>query len=116
MYNMSIFNNGLTYGLILAFNDVINMSINKEIIIGNLATKWLPIICILYGSQMYIFNKGLQVTQMSVLNLTWNLFSNVIITIIGIYYFKENITNLESYGVAFALFSLFLFALAQYQK
>jgi len=113
---MSIFNNGITYGLILAFNDVINMSINKEIIIGNLATKWLPFICILYGSQMFIFNKGLQVTQMSLLNLTWNLFSNIIITIIGIYYFKENISNLESYGVAFGLFSLFLFGLAQYQK
>jgi multidrug transporter EmrE-like cation transporter len=113
---MNIFNNGITYGLLLAFNDVINMSINKEIVIGNIMAKWLPVICILYGFQMYIFNKGLQITQMSVLNLTWNLFSNIIITIIGIYYFKENITNLESYGVAFAIFSLFLFSLAQYKK
>ena len=113
---MNIFNNGITYGLIMAFNDVITMSINKEIILGNIMSNWLPFICILYGLQMYIFNKGLQVTQMSVLNLTWNLFSNIIITIIGIYYFKENISDLESYGLAFALFALFLFGLAQYQK
>jgi len=113
---MNIFNNGITYSTLLASNDIISMSINKNIVLGTLSSYWLPIICILYGFQMYIFNKGLQVTSMSSLNLKWNLFSNIIITIIGIYYFKENISNLETFGIAFALFSLFLFTLAQLQK
>ena len=39
---------------------------------------------------MIIFSNGIKVTGMSVLNLTWNLISNVVITIIGIYYFNEN--------------------------
>ena len=113
---MEIFNSGIGVGLLLALNDVINMSIVKQITLGNLVINWLPVAIILYGLQMLIFYKGLEVTQMSVLNLTWNLFSNIIITIIGIYYFKENINELESYGIGFALFSLFLFALAQYKK
>ena len=113
---MNLFDGGLIFGLLLAFNDLITMSISKEIIIGNLTSNWLVITFILYGFQMYIFNKGLSVNGMGVLNLTWNLFSNIIITIIGIYYFKENITNLESFGVAFALFALLLFTIAEFNK
>jgi len=113
---MSVFNYGITFGLLLALNDVISMSINKHITLGHLAENWLPIICVLYGFQMYIFNKGLRVNGMGVLNLTWNLLSNILITIIGIYYFKENISNLESFGVAFALFALLLFTIAEFNK
>ena len=113
---MNIFSTSIAFGLLLTFNDIINMSIVKQITLGNLVISWLPIAYILYGLQMLIFYKGLHVTQMSVLNLTWNLFSNIIITMIGIYYFKENINNIESYGLFFAFFALFLFGLAQYQK
>ena len=114
--SMSIFNYGITFGILLALNDVISMTINKHITLGHLAENWLPFICILYGFQMYIFNKGLSVNGMGVLNLTWNLFSNILITTIGIFYFKENITNLERYGIAFALFALFLFTIAELNK
>ena len=112
----NLFNSGLFYGLILASNDVINMSIVKNISIGILAQNWLYFVYILYGFQMIIFSKGVQFTGMSVLNLTWNLISNIVITLIGLYYFKENITHLESWGILFALFALFLFELSQYHN
>ena len=112
----NLFNSGLFYGLILASNDVINMSIVKNISIGFLTQNWLYIAYFLYGFQMIIFSKGVQVTGMSVLNLTWNLISNVVITLIGLFYFKENITHLERWGIIFAMFALFLFELAQYQS
>ena len=112
----NLFNSGLFYGLILASNDVINMSIVKNISLGVLTQNWLYIAYILYGLQMIIFYKGVQVTGMSVLNLTWNLISNIVITLIGLYYFKENITHLERWGILFALFALFLFELSQYQS
>ena len=38
---------------------------------------------------------GLGKTSMSVLNITWNLISNVLVTLIGIYYFGERINNLK---------------------
>jgi len=112
----NLFNSGLFYGLALASNDVINMSIVKNISIGILTQNWLYLAYILYGFQMIVFYKGMQVTGMSVLNLTWNLISNVVITLIGLYYFKENITHLEIWGILFAIFALFLFGLAQYQS
>lgn len=112
----NLFNNGLFYSLILASNDVINMSIVKNISIGLLTQNWLYIAYILYGFQMIIFSKGIQFTGMSILNLTWNLISNIVITLIGLYYFKENVKHLEILGILFAIFALFLFQLAHYQS
>jgi TRAP-type mannitol/chloroaromatic compound transport system permease small subunit len=113
---MQIFNNGIVIGLCLAVVDIISMGITKQINIGGLNSRWLIFACILYGGQMLIFNYGLHLISMTVLNLTWNLFSNVVITLIGLYYFKENITHLETYGILFGLFALFLFGLSEYTK
>ena len=113
---MNILNNGFYIGLCLAIIDIVSMGMVKNINIGKLERNWLVIAFILYGSQMIIFNYGLSNTSMTVLNLTWNLFSSVIVTLIGIYYFKENLTNLETYGVIFGLLSLFLFGISNYQK
>jgi len=113
---MNIFNNGIAIGLYLAIIDIIGMTITKQVSIDFLQSNWMAIAFIIYGFQMLIFRHGLKSTPMTVLNLTWNLFSNVVITLIGLLYFKENITHLEKYGIGFAIFALFLFGLNEYQK
>jgi len=113
---MNLFDNGIIYGFTLAINDLFSMGITKEITLGNLSSTWLIIAFILYGSQMLLFYNGLQLTSMSTLNLSWNLFSNIIITSIGLLYFKENISHTEMYGIGFGLISLFLFGYSQYNK
>lgn len=109
---MSIFESGIIVGLIMAINDVLSMSISKEVVIGNLANNWMLIAFFLYGIQIIIFYNGIKFTPMSTLNLTWNLCSTIIITLIGLYYYKENISHIELWGISFALFSLFLFSYA----
>lgn len=96
----------------MAINDVLSMSISKEVVIGNLANNWMLIAFFLYGIQIIIFYNGIKFTPMSTLNLTWNLCSTIIITLIGLYYYKENISHIELWGISFALFSLFLFSYA----
>ena len=113
---IDIFKYSIFFGLMLATNDIINMGITKKITLNEFNFNWLYLVFVLYGFQMVIFYYGLQVTSMSVLNLTWNLISNIVITIIGIYYFKENISHLERWGILFALFALFLFMMASYQN
>ena len=113
---IDIFKYSIFFGILLASNDVISMGITKKINLNELSSNWLYFVFILYGFQMIIFYYGMKITPMSVLNLTWNLLSNVVITIIGIYYFKENITHLETWGILFALFALFLFVLSSYQN
>jgi multidrug transporter EmrE-like cation transporter len=113
---MNIFNNAIMIGLCLAIIDIISMSVTKQVTLGFLQNKWMVFAFILYGCQILIFKHGLESTSMSVLNLSWNLLSNIVITLIGIFYFQEKINNLESYGILFALFSLFLFGLNEYKK
>jgi len=113
---IDIFKYSIFFGIILASNDVINMGITKKINLNELSSNWLYLVYILYGFQMIIFYYGMKTAPMSVLNLTWNLLSNIIITIIGIYYFKENITHLETWGILFALFALFLFVISNFNN
>lgn len=112
----NIFNNVILFGVYLTIIDIISMGIIKNINLGIITENWLGIAVILYGSQMILFKEGLKNMSMTVLNLSWNLFSNIIITIIGIYYFNENISQIEKFGILFALFSLFLFSMAQFHK
>jgi EamA domain-containing membrane protein RarD len=113
---MNIFESGIIVGLIMALNDLLSMGISKEIIIGNLANNWLIIAFFLYGVQIIIFYNGLKFNPMSTLNLSWNLCSNIIIMLVGIYYYKEKISHIEKWGIGFALFALFLFSIAQGSK
>ena len=113
---MNIFNSEIIIGLSLSIIDIIGMGITKNVVLGILTQNWMIIAFILYGSQMLIFKQGLELTSMTNLNLIWNLFSNIVITLLGLYYFKEKISNLEVYGILFAFISIFLFGLNKYQK
>ena len=48
---------------------------------------------------------------MSILNISWNLFSNIIVTLVGLYYYKEDLGNLKSVALLFALCSISIFAI-----
>jgi len=113
---MNIFSNIVILGIILAFNDVISMGLTKEIALGNLSSNLIYVPIILYGLQMFLFYNGIQFVSMTTLNLTWNLCSNIAITLLGLYYFKENVSHLELFGIFFGLFSLFLFGISNYLR
>ena len=102
---------GCLIGLILALNDVFAQGILKNISLGVAKYSWLIIAAIIYAIQPWIFLQGLNTTTMTVLNLTWDLFSDILITIVGIFYFKESISGLKSLGVLFAFFAITLFYL-----
>jgi len=65
---------------------------------------------ILYSLQILVFYYGLHKTSMAVLNITCNLISNVLVTIVGIYFFNEKINNLKTIALGFAFVSIVLFA------
>jgi len=108
--------NGLWISLLLAFNDILSLGLTKEISIGkNLKSNyWLIIPMILYAFQILLFHYALTKTSMSVLNITWNLISNVLVTIFGLYYYGEKINNLKTIALGFAIVSISFFALDGY--
>jgi multidrug transporter EmrE-like cation transporter len=69
------------------------------------------IVTVLYMIQPWIFLKGLNFTSMTVLNLSWDLLSDILVTVSGLLYFRESLTEYKLIGVLFALLAITLFAL-----
>lgn len=108
--NNSIF--GLIIFLILSINDVISFSITKEVFLGiNLSSLyWLTIPFLLYGSQILLFYYGLtKINSMAVLNIYWNLISSIIVSLIGFFYYKEQINSLKTIAILLGFVSIFVF-------
>jgi len=109
--------NGLFIILVLVINDIISFGITKSVYLqsGIFNTKyWLIVPVILYGLQILIFYYGLHKTSMSSLNIIWNLTSNVLVSLIGIYYFSEKFNNLKIVAFVFAFIAIGLFGIENY--
>lgn len=101
----------IAFGTSMALLDVIMMSLAKYTSKGEIAYGTaLPIATLVYALEPYIFFKSLNYDSLTTMNLVWDLTSDVLVTIVGVFWFKESIKGLRWLAVAFALFSLCLFA------
>lgn len=99
-----------TFAAVMATIDVFMLSIIK--IVGTKAKylKWMIVPTIVYAIQPWIFLSALKFETMTVMNLVWDLMSDVLVTIVGIYYFGEKLGPVKSLGVFTALISIALLA------
>lgn len=101
----------ILFGIAMASLDVLMMSLGKLSAIGKIApTKALSLATLAYAFEPYIFFKSLKYESLTVMNLIWDLTSDIIVTLVGVFYFKESIKGLRWLAILFALFSLGLFA------
>lgn len=101
----------IAFGVGMAFFDVIMMSLAKLSKIGSISYGTaLPLATLIYAVEPYIFFKSLNYESLTVMNLIWDLTSDVIVTLVGVLYFKESIKGLRWLAILFAIFSLALFA------
>ena len=101
----------IAFGTMMASLDVIMMSLGKLSSKGKIAYGTaLPIATLVYAFEPYIFFKSLNYESLTAMNLIWDLTSDVIVTLVGIFYFGESIKGLRWLAVLFAMFSLALFA------
>ena len=63
---------------------------------------------LLYASTPFIFLRGLAGESLVILNLVWDLFSDVVVTIIALFFFAETIPTTKLVGVGLSFISLFL--------
>jgi multidrug transporter EmrE-like cation transporter len=110
----SLFNgfrwNTVGLGLLMALIDVFVLSAMKLKSISALNGWVLPVGVLVYSMQPLIFYKSLGSETMTVMNLFWDLSSDVLVTIVGLFVFKEYLTPRRLAGVALSLISLFLLA------
>lgn len=104
----------LGFGLALALNDIITMPFVKEIV-GGWPFYFLIIPMITYSLDPLLFYFALQQEGMAIMNLTWNLISNIVVTFLGIVSFKEQITTNKTIGI-FLSFVALLFLTYEKQK
>ncbi len=98
-------------GMMMASLDVVMMSLAKLSKTGRIAySTALPSATLIYALEPYIFFKSMKYESLTTMNLIWDLSSDIIVTLVGVFYFKETIKGIRWLAVLFALFSLALFA------
>ena len=101
----------IAFGTCMALLDVVMMSLAKYSSTGAIPYGTaLPVATLVYALAPYIFFKSLRYESLTAMNLTWDLTSDVLVTALGVFWFKESIKGLRWLAVLFAMFSLGLFA------
>jgi multidrug transporter EmrE-like cation transporter len=101
----------IVFGLVMALIDINMMGTLKFIDQGKLAYNiGFPIATLLYAFQPYVFLKAMEHSNMLTTNLIWNLASNILVTLAGVFFFKEKIKGLKWLAICLSLFSLGIFA------
>jgi multidrug transporter EmrE-like cation transporter len=99
----------ILYGTAMALIDVGMIGLVKEISRSTVKYLGLMIIpTIAYAIQPWIFLSALRTETMTVMNLMWDLLSDVLVAIVGILYFGEKIGPVRMVGLTLAFISLCL--------
>lgn len=101
------------YALFMSSIDAIVLSGLKEYSLGNYFPFMVPIAMLVYSMQPLIFLKSLNYETMTVMNVLWDITSDVIVSLIGLFYFKEGLTVHKKIGLVFALIGI---AFMSYEK
>jgi multidrug transporter EmrE-like cation transporter len=99
------------FGTILASLDIAMMGTAKMVSEGTMPYYSGSALAVgMYALVPLIFIRALRYEGMVVTNLVWNLMSNVIVTLQGVFIFGESIKGLRWVGIAMSLVSLALLA------
>jgi drug/metabolite transporter (DMT)-like permease len=99
----------LLIAFFLALSDLFNLGLLKMLRTGQITNmSWIAVPTLLYSLQPLIFYKGLGHTSMTVLNLMWDVMSDVLVTASGLFYFKEKLSYKKYIGLSFAFVAIFL--------
>ena len=63
---------------------------------------------LIYSLQPLIFLQSLTGNGLTIMNLLWDVMSDVIVTSIGLFYFSEKLTNSKKVGVLLSIISVIL--------
>lgn len=103
MFNIRTLLFGLGFGLL----DATALPVVKNVSRGwNL--WWMIVPAILYGLSPFMFLKALSTETLTIMNLVWDLSSDVVITLIGLFVFAEKVSPVKLLGVFFSFLALFL--------
>ena len=110
MFIVDLFNlTGLGWGGLMALMDSTVLSLLKAYNIGWI--KWNGVILIsmlIYSIHPLIFLESLKTNGLIIMNLLFDVLSDIIVTCIGLFYFSEKLTNSKKVGVLLSIISVIL--------
>ena len=102
MFNLSPF----IFASFMASIDAIVLSGLKEYSLGNYFPFMIPLAMLVYSMQPLLFLNSLNYETMTVMNVLWDITSDVIVSLIGLFYFKESLTLHKKIGLVFAFIAI----------
>jgi drug/metabolite transporter (DMT)-like permease len=63
---------------------------------------------VIYAFQPLLFLESLNHNSLTVMNLLWDVMSDVLVSVIGLFYFKEKLTKFKKAGIVLSIVSIFL--------
>jgi multidrug transporter EmrE-like cation transporter len=101
----------LGFGIIMAIIDVLMISLTKLISKDTRLLRWMIVPTLIYAVQPWIFLKALSYETLVVMNLLWDVLSDVLVTFVGMWFFKEKIGIYKLMGVMLSFVSITLLSL-----
>ena len=101
----------IVFGTLMALIDIAMMGTVKMTSAGGITTAvGVPLSMILYSLEPLVFLKAMKYEGMVVTNLVWNMLSDVIVTLQGVFIFGESIKGVRWVGIAMSIIALSIFA------
>jgi multidrug transporter EmrE-like cation transporter len=101
MFNLD----ALRHGLSMAALDVTALPIVKYVSMG-LDPMWMIIPMCLYAYAPIVLLKSLKHETLTVMNLLWDVMSDVLVTCVGLFYFSEKVSWTKMCGVILSIISI----------
>lgn len=73
--------------------------------------RWMILPTIIYAIQPWLFLSSLRFESLIVMNLMWDLISDVLVTAVGFIYFKETLGPYKTMGVILSFISITLMSI-----
>ena len=100
----------VAFATLMATMDAVVLAWIKDYALGLVSWKFVPLAMFMYGLQPYIFLQSMRYESMTVMNIMWDLISDVLVTATGLLYFKEKLTPVKHGALGLAFVSILLFA------
>ncbi len=99
----------LGFGGTMALVDAFVLSTLKAFHLGWIQWRGILIVSMLiYSFQPLLFLSSLEHNSLTVMNLLWDVMSDVLVTAVGLFYFAEKLTKFKKLGVLFSIISIIL--------
>ena len=102
MFNLRTLGFGLAFGLL----DSITLPIVKAVSTKSLTFGWMILPFLLYAASPFIFLQALKAETLTIMNLVWDLTSDLVVTFIGLVLFGETIGYTKALGVCLSFIAL----------